>query len=91
MKKIKYLVGEKENIGLVPYGAIIEVYLVNKGINGALVYMPKKLTWKKGKEKGTDRGCGSLSFAVFNDLKATWVKSNQDYLNLETNKYEKCI
>lgn len=97
MKKIKYKVSDGEIIGLVPFGSIIDCYLVHESceIDGGLVYMPKKINFVFDGEKGYDSGCGSLSFAILEDRKCKhYVRYGKDYINLdpkESNSFEKRI
>lgn len=83
MKKVKYQVSENEDIGCIPYGAIIEAYILCGNESEAVIYMPKKIKWRKNNESGIDIGCGSLSLAchkVFGDI---WHRHYEDYINLD--------
>jgi hypothetical protein len=81
-KTIKYLVGRKEDIGSIPYGAIItNAKLIFRGdSNDALIFLPKKVVYEYDGETGADKGCESLCFAEeFGEL---WTKAPHDWINL---------
>ena len=85
---VKYLVGKKECIGNVPFGALIlNARIIHlDDFRDALIYMPKRIKYFDGGEYGTDVGCGCLSFARQHD--EVWIRSADDYLNGTIKKYE---
>lgn len=84
MKKIKYQISPKENMGLIPEGAIIEAYLVYKGdSNDGLVFTPPNTKYVFEGEKGIDEGCGSLTFARYDEKKNLWKLDSKGYINLD--------
>lgn len=94
MNLIEYKLSEGEDIGSIPEKAVIEAYIVENEGEEALIYAPRIVKWKKGKNSGTDRGCGSLWFAQKIDGSKYWKRSTLDFLNLSgkrSNEYEKKI
>ena len=81
--KIKYKVGKKEDIGDIPYGAVIlNAKMVCQGNNNCLIYFPKKVKFVDDSgEVGYSRGCGCLSFAYDNG--DYFTRSCDDYLNID--------
>jgi hypothetical protein len=86
-KTIKYKVGEEENIGDIPCGAIItNAVLVHEGdSDDGLVYLPRLVRFEFKGEEGIDgpqHRCGSLSFAEKHV--DTWARSSINYINLKS-------
>lgn len=96
MKKIKYKIGRKEDIGDIEHGALIDVYIIKEDPDSSavLVYFPQKIVYaSKGREKLTDKGWGSISFAKFHE-KGYYVRYGEGYVNLTpkaAKEFEKAI
>ena len=92
MKKIKYRIGDKEDISIIPYGSVIDVYFVIGNKEEGIIYIPKKVKWSCKNEHGIDEGCGCLIFARL-DHDKVWKKHHDDYINLDydDNQFEKRI
>jgi len=91
MKNVKYKVGKKEDISLLPYESVIlNAKIVFTDGHEALVYIPSKIKYESDGEIQIDNsGTGSLSFAIFDNAMGWWGRSYEDYFNITLKKYER--